>query len=113
MHMLQNGGNMPDQKLDNLLNLALDATEEEREKSRNLNVGYEKQTRKWEIIVKYSEMGIANEEVSDEMKYGAENDRDSVEILLGGPEISVVPLLGGYAIVTCLLYTSPSPRDLG
>ena len=48
---------MPDQKLDNLLNLALDATEEEREKSRNLNVGYEKQTRKWEIIVKYSEMG--------------------------------------------------------
>ena len=82
MHTLQNGGNMPDQKLDNLLNLALDATEEEREKSRNLNVGYEKQTRKWEIIVKYSEMG------------------DSVEALLGGPEISVVPLLGGYAIVT-------------
>ena len=74
---------MPDQKLDNLLNLALDATEEEREKSRNLNVGYEKQTRKWEIIVKYSEMG------------------DSVEALLGGiREFSVVPLLGGYAIVT-------------
>ena len=73
---------MPDQKLDNLLNLALDATEEEREKSRNLNVGYEKQTRKWEIIVKYSEMG------------------DSVKVLLGGPEISVVPLLGRYAIVT-------------
>ena len=82
MHMLQNGGNMPDQKLDNLLNLAMDATEEEREKSRNLNVGYEKQTRKWEIIVKYSEMG------------------DFVKVLLGGPEISVVPLLGGYAIVT-------------
>ena len=73
---------MPDQKLNNLLNLALDATEEEREKSRNLNVGYEKQTRKWEIIVKYSEVG------------------DSAEVLLGGPEISVVPLLGGYAIVT-------------
>ena len=73
---------MPDQKLDNLLNLAMDATEEEREKSRNLNVGYEKQTRKWEIIVKYSEMG------------------DSVKALLGGPEISVVPLLGRYAIVT-------------
>ena len=82
MHTLQNGGNMPDQKLDNLLNLALDATEEEREKSRNLNVGYQKQTRKWEIIVKYSEMG------------------DSVEALLGGSGISVVPLLGGYAIVT-------------
>ena len=73
---------MPDQKLDNLLNLAMDATEEEREKSRNLNVGYEKQTRKWEIIVKDSEMG------------------DFVKVLLGGPEISVVPLLGRYAIVT-------------
>ena len=76
---------MPDQKLDNLLNLALDATEEEREKSRNLNVGYEKETRKWEIIVKYSEVG---------------KDEDSVEALLGGSEISVVSLLGGYAIVT-------------
>lgn len=91
---------MPDQKLDNLLNLALDATEEEREKSRNLNVGYEKQTRKWEIIVKYSGMGIANEEAFDGMKYGVRNAGDSVETLLGGDEISVVPLLGGYAIVT-------------
>ena len=77
---------MPDQKLDNLLNLAMDATEEEREKSRNLNVGYEKQTRKWEIIVKYSEMGIANEEVSDGMKYGAENDRDSLRYYLVDPK---------------------------
>ena len=31
MHTLQNGGHMPDQKLDNLLNLALDATEEHRQ----------------------------------------------------------------------------------
>ncbi len=30
---------MPDQKLDNLLNLALDATEEEREKSRKSECG--------------------------------------------------------------------------
>lgn len=73
---------MADQKLDNLLNLAMGATKEEREKSRNLNVGYDEQTRMWEIIVKYSDMG------------------DSVEALLGGPGISVVPLLGGYAIVT-------------
>ena len=69
---------MPDQKLDNLLNLAMDATEEEREKSRNLNVGYDERTREWEIIVKYS--GEIGE--------------------VGGPGISVVPLLGGYAIVT-------------
>ena len=32
---------MPDQKIDNLLNLALDATEEERQKSGNLNTGYD------------------------------------------------------------------------
>ena len=31
---------MPDQKLDNLLNLAMDATSQERAKSENLNVGY-------------------------------------------------------------------------
>ncbi len=31
---------MQDQKLENLLNLALSATPEEREKSGNLNVGY-------------------------------------------------------------------------
>ena len=73
---------MADQKLDNLLNLAMNATEEEREKSRNLNVGYDEQTRMWEIIVKYSNM------------------RNSAEALLGGTGISVVPLLGGYAIVT-------------
>ena len=30
---------MPDQKLDNLLNLAMDATSQERAKSENLNVG--------------------------------------------------------------------------
>ena len=32
---------MADQKLDNLLNLALDSTEEERERSLNLNAGNE------------------------------------------------------------------------
>ena len=32
---------MTDQKLENMLNLALDATEAEREKSLQLNVGYD------------------------------------------------------------------------
>ena len=32
---------MLDQKIDNLLNLAMDATLQERGKSENLNVGYE------------------------------------------------------------------------
>ena len=42
-----------DQKIENLLNLALDATLEEREKSPELLVGFDEETRKWEIIVKY------------------------------------------------------------
>ena len=45
---------MEDQKLENLLNLALGATEEEREKSMNLDVGYHPIDREWELIIKYS-----------------------------------------------------------
>ncbi len=45
---------MPDQKLENILNLALDATEEERDKSLELNVGYNPIEREWDLIVKYS-----------------------------------------------------------
>lgn len=41
-------------KFENLLNLALDATEREREKSVQLGVGYEPEENTWEIIVKYS-----------------------------------------------------------
>ena len=69
---------MPDQKIDNLLNLAMDATSEERAKSKNLNVGYDSSERLWDVIVKYS---------------GPESG-------LGGEGIQVVPLLGGYAVVT-------------
>lgn len=69
---------MPDQKIDNLLNLAMDATSEERAKSENLNVGYDSSERLWDVIVKYS----------------------GPESRLGGEEIQVVPLLGGYAVVT-------------
>ena len=58
---------MNSSKRENLLNLALDATEEERLQSLNLNVGYQEETDTWEVIVKYTG--------------------------------------------SCLLYTSPSPRD--
>lgn len=69
---------MPDQKLENLLNLAMNALPHEREKSENLNVGYDPTTRLWDVIVKYS---------------GPESG-------LGGERIQVVPLLGSYAVVT-------------
>lgn len=44
---------MENAKLENMLNLALDATEREREKSLNLDVGYDREERTWELIVKY------------------------------------------------------------
>lgn len=69
---------MVDQKIDNLLNLAMDAAPEERRKSENLNVGYDSAMRLWDVIVKYS---------------GPESG-------LAGTGIQVVPLLGGYAVVT-------------
>lgn len=45
---------MGSQKVENLLNLALDTTEEEREKSLELDVGYNPIDREWDVIVKYS-----------------------------------------------------------
>lgn len=44
---------MQNQKLENLLNLAISATEGEREKSLELNVGYNPIEREWDLIVKY------------------------------------------------------------
>ena len=69
---------MTDQKLENMLNLALDATEAERDKSLQLNVGYEPLKRQWEVIVKYS--GNLREVLGD--------------------EIPIVELLNGFAILT-------------
>lgn len=45
---------MNDQKIENQLNLALNATEEERKKSEVLDIGYDPRERTWEVIVKYS-----------------------------------------------------------
>lgn len=46
---------MSNEKIENLLNLALDATEQEREKSLDLDTGYDKEERTWEVIVKFGE----------------------------------------------------------
>lgn len=46
---------MNDQKLENILNLALESTESERRRSENLNVGYDPADRTWEVIIKYTE----------------------------------------------------------
>lgn len=69
---------MNDQKIENLLNLALDATMREREHSERLNVGYDLADNTWDLIVRYS--------------------GDLSGLLEAG--IQAVPLIGGYAIVT-------------
>lgn len=58
------------QKLENLLNLALETPESVREQTENLNVGFDNQTRTWELIVKYhgslealTQLGIRVEEL--------------------------------------------------
>lgn len=43
-----------DEKFENQLNLALDLSEEEREKSKDLDAGYDKETDQWEIIFRYA-----------------------------------------------------------
>lgn len=68
---------MNDQKLENILNLALDSTESERVRSGNLNVGFDARTDTWEVIIKYTE--------------NLENVRRIAE--------EVTELFGGFAIV--------------
>lgn len=68
---------MNDQKLENLLNLALDSTESERMRSETLNVGYDAESRTWEVIIKYTE--------------NLENVRQIAE--------EVTELFGGFAII--------------
>ncbi len=67
------------EKFENLLNLALDATAREREKSLQLGVGYEPEEQRWELIVKYS---------GNIMRLAEEN-----------PQIKVIELMNEYAIL--------------
>lgn len=87
---------MNSQKRENLLNLALDATEEERAKSLELDVGYEPIEREWDLIVKYSgsleavrELGAEVTELSNE--YAVLTIPESrLEALTGLPQIEYV-----------------------
>ncbi len=72
---------MQEDKLENQLLLALSLSDREREKTPDLNVGYEPLTNEWQLIVNY---------------YG---DIGRVAEQLGA---SVVPLLGQYAVLTIL-----------
>ena len=69
---------MANQKLETLLNLALETPEGERQKSEQLGVGFSEEARTWELIVKYNgDIGKLRSNV-----------------------VSVEELIAGYAIVT-------------
>lgn len=64
---------MQNQKLENLLNLALDVSPEERSRSQELETGYDPAEQVWELIVKYSgsldairELGVRVDEMRNE-----------------------------------------------
>lgn len=67
---------MADQKLDTTLELALSTSEAERERSENLDVGYNPDTKRWELIIKYSGSPVLPDYVT------------------------LIPLYGGYGIIT-------------
>ena len=64
---------MPNQKLENLLNLSLEVSPQERSRSQELETGYMPEEKSWELIVKYSgsldgvrDMGVQVEELQNE-----------------------------------------------
>ena len=69
---------MQDEKLENVLNLALDVPVSERERSLDLDVGYNVEENTWDLIVRYT----------GNIKR------------LASESIQITELLGGYAIVT-------------
>ena len=89
---------MNNEKLENLLNLSLEATQREREKSEELEIGYEKNTNTWELIVKYSgdishledlERGIIIEKLSNEYAI-IRIPEDLIAEFVANPEIEFV-----------------------
>ena len=84
------------QKAENLLNLALSATTEERRKSRILDVGYSPETRRWDLIVKYSG-DIARYETEAIRIVRLSNEyaiinvlEDQIDMVIGWPQIEYV-----------------------
>lgn len=76
---------MASQKFENLLNLALETPMDERDKSLELNIGYEQEDNTWEIIIKY---------------HG--NLQQGLSSLLAMPRgrlIQIEELIAGYAIL--------------
>lgn len=81
---------MNNEKIENLLNLALDATEEERQKSLELDVGYDKAERTWEVIVRYDGSGEVLRELF-ESRFPEQAAKIQITNLSGGYKILLLP----------------------
>ena len=84
------------QKIENILNLALEATPEERARSAELDVGYDAGERAWDLIIKYSGSLDAAREISESVtellnNYAVVHIReDRIEALASLPEVEFV-----------------------
>ena len=84
------------QKIENILNLALEATPEERARSAELDVGYDAGERAWDLIIKYSGGLDAVREISESVtellnNYAVVRIReDRIEALALFPEVEFV-----------------------
>ncbi len=90
-------GNLPvSQKIENILNLALEATPEERVRSAELDVGYDAGERVWDLIIRYSGNLDAAREISESVtellnNYAVVRIReDRIEALASLPEVEFV-----------------------
>lgn len=81
---------MSNEKMENLLNLALDATEQEREKSLDLDTGYDREERTWEVIVKFGGTEAALKKLLAE-KFPVEYDRIKITNLRNEYAILLLP----------------------
>ncbi len=80
-----------EQKRENLFNLALETPEQERERTGNLNVGFDPAVRSWEMIVKFHGNLQAAVEQLEASLTEEESARIKVEVLIAGYAILTVP----------------------
>lgn len=95
------------EKVENLLTISMNVSEEERESSRQLSAGYEKETRTWEFVIKYS----GNEEQLQEFwprpfvflynQYAiSRGTKEEIELLAANPQVEWIekPKMMEYAV---------------
>lgn len=116
---------MPNQKMENLLNLALDVSPQERARSQELETGYDPQEQTWELIVKYSgsldeirSLGAAVEEMRNEYAILTVPER-LIETISAFPQIEYIEkpkrlffVVDRARAASCINILQEPPQDL-